>query len=159
MRWPRSLKRAGSSPAPMKVRLNDGPSGGLVLAFIDQIDIVHQEKVFAEAGVNARQRLRLLAGFIETALGKHGRNLLAAAEHIDDCPLVAIVRIVVLRVGLADERIRADGDFVAKAHFFFDFFVKGSPKNPNDDQGDAEVDDVSAVTARISVAELKHRRA
>src|SRR5260221_2527643 len=141
----------------IQVRFNDGTSGGLVLAFIDQINVVHQEQIFAEAGINARQGLRLLAGFVEAALGIHGRNLLAAAEYIDDRPLVAIVRIVVLRVGLADERIRAKRDFVAKAHFFFDFSIKGSPEDSNDHQRHAEVDDVSAVTARITVAELQHR--
>src|ERR1019366_7208035 len=140
MRWPRSLKRAESSPAPMKtttasasaaacnqrgreimedfisvpcshmrrstnrrscgnldgggirhqcddgaedhddqadpnprdqriqVRFNDGPSGGLVLTFIDQIDVAHQKEIFAEAGINPGECLRLLAGFIEAAL-------------------------------------------------------------------------------------------
>src|SRR5208282_4116126 len=82
----------------IQVRFNDGPSGGLVLAFIDEIDVCHQEKIFSEAGINARQRLRLLAGFIEAALGIHGRNLLAAAEHVDDGPLVGVVGIVVLGV-------------------------------------------------------------
>src|SRR6266852_8577955 len=63
----------------IQVRFNDGASGGFVLAFIDQIDVGHQKQIFAEAGVNARQGLRLLAGLIEAALGIHGRNLLAAA--------------------------------------------------------------------------------
>src|ERR1700694_4883810 len=68
----------------IQVRFNDGPSSGLVLAFIDQIDVVYQEQIFAEAGVNAGQGLRLLTGFVEAARGIHGRNLLAAAKHVDD---------------------------------------------------------------------------
>src|SRR5450631_364436 len=115
------------------VRFNDGPPGGLVLAFIDQIDVAHQKKIFAEAGVNARQSLRLLAGFVEPALRIHGRNLLAAAEHVDDGPLVAVVGIVVLRVRLADQGVGADGDFVAKAHFFFNFFIERRSENSDDD--------------------------
>ena len=138
------------------MRFNDGLSGGFVPAFIDEIEVAHQKEIFAKAGVDARQRLRLLAGLIETALGIHGRNLLAAAEHVDDRPLVAIVGIVVLRVGLTDQRVGADVNFVAEAHFFFNFFIERSAQDPNDDQRHAEVDDVSAIAARVSVAQMNH---
>src|ERR1039458_7658071 len=141
----------------IQVRFNDGPSGGLVLAFIDQIDVAHQEKIFAEAGVNAREGLRLSAGFIEAALGIHGRNLLAAAKNIDDRPLVGIVGIVVLRVGLTDQGVRADVNFVAKAHFFFNFLVERRPEDSNDYEGDAKVHDVAAVASRIAMVEVNHR--
>src|ERR1017187_4712550 len=138
------------------MRFNDGPSGGFVLALIDQVDVGHQKQIFAEAGVNARQRLRLLAGFIEAALGIHGRNLLAATEHVDDGPLVGVVGIVVLRVGLADQRVGTNVDFVAEAHFFFNFFVERRSQDSNDDEGDAEVDDVAAVATGVSVAQVNH---
>ncbi len=49
-----------------------------------------------------------LAGFIETALGIHGRDLLATAKDINNRPLVAVVWIVVLRVRLADQCVGAD---------------------------------------------------
>src|ERR1039458_7871193 len=139
------------------VRFNDRASVGLVLAFVDQIEVAHQKEILAEAGVNARQGLRLLAGLIETALGIHGCNLLAAAEYVDDRPLVGVVGIVVLRIRLADQRVGADVDFVAEGHFFFHFFIERRSQNSNDDQGDAEVDDIAAIAARISVVQMKHR--
>src|SRR5271157_72638 len=140
----------------IQVRFNDGAPGSLVLAFIDQIDVAHQEEIFAEAGVNAWQRLRLSAGLIEAALGIHGRNLLAAAEYVDDGPFVAVVGIVVLSVGLADQSVGANGDFVAKAHFFFNFFIERCPEDSNHHQRDTEVDDVPAVAPSISVAQANH---
>ena len=106
----------------VQVRFDDRAAGGFVFAFIDQINIGHEKKILAEAGINPRQGLRLAAGFIEAAFGIHGRDQLAAAEDIDDGPLVGVVRIVVLRVGLADERIGADVDLVAEGHLFFYFF-------------------------------------
>src|SRR5208337_378920 len=140
----------------IQVRLNDGASGGVVLAFIDQIDVSHQKQIFAEAGVNAGQGLRLSAGFVEAALGIHGRDLLAAAEDVDDGPLVGVVGIVVLRVGLADQSVGADVDLVAEAHFFFNFFIERRAEDANHHQRDAKVDYVSAVAACVSVAQVSH---
>src|ERR1700722_559273 len=62
------------------MRFDDGTSGGLVDAFVNEIEIADEKKIFAEAGVNAGQRLRLLAGLVEAAFGIHGRDLFAAPE-------------------------------------------------------------------------------
>ncbi len=140
------------------VRFNDRTPSRFVPSFINQIEIAHQKQVFTEARINTWQSLRLLAGFIKAAFGIHGRDLLAAAEHVDDRPLVAVVGIVVLRVRLADQSVGADRNLVAKRHFFFDFFIERSPEDSNDYQRYAEVDDVSAVAPRVSVAELNHGR-
>ena len=43
-----------------------------------------------------------------------------------------------------------------KRHFFFYFFVEGRAEDSDDYQRYAEVDDVSAVAARVAAAELKH---
>ena len=67
-----------------------------------------------------------------------------------------VIRIVVLRVGLADERVGADVDLVAERHFFFHFFVERRAENADDDQRHAEVDDVSAIAPRVAAGELKH---
>src|ERR1700678_1181960 len=136
----------------IQVCLDDRASGGVVLTFVNQIEIAYQKKVLAEAGVNSRQRLRLSAGFIKPAFGKHSRNLLAVPEYMNDRPLVAVVRIVILRVGLADQRVGAYGNLVAEAHFFFAFAIKGSPENSDDAERDPEVNNVAAIAARVAVA-------
>ena len=105
-----------------------------------------------ETGIDAGESLRLAAGFIEAALGIHGRDPLATTENVDDGPFVPVVRIVVLRVGLANQGVGSDVDLVPEAHFLFNFFIEGRPDNPYEYEGDAEVDDVSAVTASVAVA-------
>src|SRR5579862_7766761 len=105
----------------IQVRLDDGASGGFVFPFVDEVDVTDKEEVLLEAGIDAGNGLRLAAGFVEAAFRIHGGDLLAAAEDVDDGPLVGVVRIVVLRVGLADEGVGADVDLVAERHFFFHF--------------------------------------
>jgi len=59
------------------VGFDDGASSGFVLAFVDEIEVAHQEEIFAEAGIDAGEGLGLSAGFVETALWEHSRDLLA----------------------------------------------------------------------------------
>jgi len=87
---------------------------------------------------------------------EHSRDLLAAAEYVDDRPLVGVVGIVVLREGLADQGVGTDGELVAEAHLFFNFFIERSAKDSDDDQGDAEVDDIASVASGVAVVEVNH---
>src|ERR1700722_10800193 len=150
-----------ADPDPRNQRIHmgfdDGASGGFVLAFINQIEIAHQKKIFAKARINSRQGLRLLAGFIEAALRIHCRNLFAASKHVDNGPLIAVIGIVILRERLADQRVGTNKDLFPKSHFFFDFFIKRSAEDSDDYQRDAEVDDVSAIAAGVAAAQLNHR--
>jgi hypothetical protein len=137
------------------VGFNYGAPGGLVLALVNDIDRSRdQQQILAEAGINAGQGLRLLAGFIEAALGIHGRNLLAAAEDIDDRPLVGSSWDC--RPACRTGRPGCTGPTLIlspKAISFSTSLLNGVPEDSDDDQGDAEVDDVAAVAARVSVAE------
>ena len=45
-----------------------------------------------------------------------------------------------------------------KRHFFFDFSIERRAQNSDEYHRHAEVNDVSAVTARIAVPQLHHRR-
>src|SRR6202008_300306 len=80
-----------------------------------------------------------------------------ALEDVNDCPLVAVVGIVVLRVGLADERVGTDVDFVAETHFLFGVAIEGRTEDSDDDDGYAEVDDVSAIASSVAMIEVQHR--
>src|ERR1019366_6632459 len=42
------------------------------------------------------------------------------------------------------------------AHFFFNFLIERRPEDPNHHQRDTEVDDVAAVAASVSVAQVSH---
>jgi len=84
------------------VGFDDGASQWFVLAFVDEIEVAHQRNLRGSWD-RCGEGLGLSAGFVETALWEHSRDLLAAAEYVDDRPLVGVVGIVVLREGLADQ--------------------------------------------------------
>ena len=88
--------------------LDDGSAGVQVLAFIHHVKVFDQEQiVFPNGGVNAWNCLRLLARLIDPALGIQSCDLPVAAKNVDDGPFVIVIGITVLRVGLADQGIRA----------------------------------------------------
>src|SRR5205085_7094944 len=124
---------------------DDRPASVSVASFVDDVKIFEQEEILLHRGIDTRNRLRLLTRLVEAPLGIHGRDLLIAFEYVDDGPLVAVVGVVVLGIGLADQRVRAEGHLVAESHFFLDIAVESAAKYSNDDQGNAEVHDVAAV--------------
>ena len=124
---------------------NDGTAGVGIQSFVNQVE------VFRRGGADAWNGLRLLAGLVEAPLGIHRSNLLVALENIDDGPLAAVILVVFLSVRLADERVRAQRHFVAVSHFLFGLTIEGGTENSDDQDGDAEVDDVAAVAARVPV--------
>ena len=132
--------------------LDDRPTGGFVEPFIGQVKILFDRRA------NSGERLRLLAGLVKAPLRIHRRDLLVALENVDDRPLIAVIRIVFLGIRLADQGVRADGHLVAIAHFFLFVLIERRSKNSDDHNSHAEVDNISAVAARVAMPQVHHRR-
>ena len=66
------------------MRLDDGPPGGLVLAFVNHVEVGHQNEIFLDAGIDSGQGLRLSAGVVEAAFRIQRGDLLAAPKHVDE---------------------------------------------------------------------------
>ena len=61
-----------------------------------------------------------------------------------------VVRLVVLGVGLAHQRVAANLHLVAEAHLLLFVLIERQPGKADDDEDDAEVHQISAVTARVA---------
>ena len=136
----------------------DGSSCVGIDALVNQVKILDQQQVFSNGRMNARHGLGLLAGLVEAPFRIHGRYLLTTAKHVDDRPLVSVVRIVFLRIRPADQRIRAERHLVAVSHLFFRLLVKGCAEDPDNHDGNAKMNDVSAISARIAMPKMQHGR-
>ena len=121
-----------------------------VLAFIDQVKILFE--VGADAGLGGG----LLARFVEQTLGCEGRNVLAFLVDVQDRPLAGVVRAIVLSKGAADEFVVSDRHLVAVAHLHFFFLIQGRAGKSNHCGHYAEVNDISAIAARVAVGQLHH---
>src|SRR5579872_5149272 len=134
------------------MHFDDWSPGIRVLAFIYDVQI------FLRSRAIGNHRGSLLACFVETALGIERGNLLSALEDIHDSPLAAVIGIVILRIRLANQRVRADGHLVAKAHFLLFVLIKDGAGESNHDYDHAEVDNVPAVATSVAMSQLHHRR-
>jgi len=77
--------------------------------------LIYDVQIFLRSGAIGDHRGRLLARFVETAAQRIERgNLLSTLEDIHYSPFAAVVGVVILRVRLAHQRVRADGHLVAK---------------------------------------------
>jgi hypothetical protein len=133
------------------MRLDDGPSGILVLAFVDNIHI------FAQCRADRGHVLLLLARSVEAAFGIQGVDLLVAFKNLNDGKIAAVVRILLLGVRAAQQGVGTECQFVAESHFLFSFAVEGRAQNSQEDQRHAEVDDVTSIAASIAMPQANHR--
>src|SRR6266851_6402107 len=156
--WDQGKNRApdddpNAQPEPhhqrVKVSLEDR-FAGRVLPFVDKV------KVLFQRGADRGHSLRLLAGLVKAALRIESVDLTSVLFNVDDGPLAGIVRLVFLRVRAADQGISADGQLVAEAQRLLFILIEGSARQSDDDYYDAEVDDVSTITAGIAVGQLHH---
>src|SRR6202142_843282 len=92
----------------VQVRLDDGAAGFGVLSLINNIE------VFFQRGADGRDVLLLLAGIEEAALGIERVDLAAILEDVNDGDVGAVVGILFLGVGAADEGVGADGQLIAE---------------------------------------------
>src|ERR1700733_5229116 len=129
----------------VQMHLNDWLSRLRILAFINYVQIFLRRRAVGD------HRRSLLARFVETALGVERRNLLSAFENVHDRPLAAIIRIVILSVRLADERVSADCHLVAEAHLLLFVLIEDGAGEPDHNDDHAEVNDVSAVAAGVAM--------
>src|SRR6185312_3889597 len=101
---------------------------------------------------------RLLIGLIEALLGIHRAHLLAVLVNVKHSHLAAVVWVVVLRVVLADERVRPDVHLVVKSELLFVGLVEGRSRKTDADHNKTVMDDVAAVTSRVAPRKLRNRR-
>ena len=99
----------------------------------------------------------LLARFEELLGGEHLSERLPIFVHVENRILDAVVRIVLLRVRAAHERVGADLQLVAVAHLLLFVPVEGGTRETDHDDDHAEVNDVTAITPGIAMRELHHR--
>src|SRR5690349_1195236 len=124
---------------------------------IDNIKIPQQQEILSEGGIDARHGLWLLAGLVDTTLRVHGRDLLTIAEDVQNRPFAGVVWIVLLCVGLAYERVRTNRHFVAKGQLLLGLLIESAAQDPDRNQRNTEVHDVSAIAACVAMAEVHHR--
>src|ERR1043165_4323215 len=133
------------------MRLDDGPACVLVLALLNYIQI------FFQRGSHRGNVLRLLGSLVEPALGIERVDLLAILEHVKNRDVAAIVRILLLRVRAAGERVWADGQLVSVCHFFFRRLIERSSHHADANESDTDMNYVSAVAARVTARQVHHR--
>src|SRR5579872_6183909 len=101
--------------------------------------------------------LLLLAGDIKATFGIQSIDLLVAFKYLNDRQVAAVVGILFLRIGAAEQRVRAKRHLVAERHFFFSFAIERRSQNADEDQRHAKVNDVASVTASVAVPKPNHR--
>ena len=130
--------------------LDDRLARVLVAAGVDKVE------VFVQPRTVRHDRCRLFARLVEAALGEHRVDPLAVLVHIDDGPLAAVVRLVVLRVRLAHQRVTGDLHLVAEPHLLLFVLVEGQTGEADHDQNHTEMDEVSAISPRVSPCDHDH---
>src|SRR5438132_14422505 len=135
----------------IQVDLENWTAGILVQA------LVHKVQIFFEGGAIGDHGRHLLAGFVKTSLWIQSLNLFAAFENIDDRPLAAVIRLVLLGVGAAHQRVSAETHFVAVTHLLLFVLVEGGTRETDHNDDHAEVNDVTAIKPGIAMRELHHR--
>src|SRR5215471_17949019 len=80
----------------IEVRFEDRMTSVLIQPLIDEI------KIFVQTRADKWHRPRLLAGFVEAALGSNRVNLPAILQDVEDGPLGGIVRELFIRIRAAD---------------------------------------------------------
>src|SRR5690348_15037424 len=107
--------------------------------------------------MNGGPGVHLLAGLEKPPLRVESVNLAIAFEDVDNSPLAAIIRFVLLRIRAADEGVRADRHLVAEPHLFFFILIKCGPGKTNDDYDHPEMHDIAAIAPGIAMSKMDHR--
>ena len=134
------------------MRFNNWSPGVPVLAFVDQIQI------FSQGRADRRHVLLLLTRGVKAAFGIQRVDLLVALENLNDGEIAAVIRILLLRVRAAKQRVGTKRQLVSKPHLFFFTVIKWRSQDSDEDQRDTEVDDVASVAASVAMPQANHRR-
>src|SRR5579864_1774214 len=134
------------------MRLQDRAARVLVQSLIYHVEI------FIQRGTNEGHSRSLLTGLVETALWSQGVDLLVTFEDIEDGPFARVVGKIFVSIRAADQRVAADRHLVAVSHLLLFVLIESGSGESDDYDHHTEVNDVSAVTARVAMRELHHRR-
>src|SRR3954470_11311326 len=118
---------------------------------------VNQVEVFEHGAAIRHHGARLLAGFVEPTLGIHRLYKLAILEDVEHCQFIVVIWIGILRVLLANKRIRPNGHRVLIPKLALRGLVEGGAGKTDADHDYAIVDDISPVSPRIPSRQLHSR--